>query len=88
MIVTHHNPQVARVVSALERAACEPRRTPRGWQARCPGHEDRHPSLAVAIGRDGRVLIRCWSGCTTVRVLDALGLRWSDLFADSRRCRR
>ena len=74
-----------RVLDALTRAGCSPRAQGRGWQARCPAHEDRNPSLAIARGDDGRVLLRCWSGCGTERVLAALELSWPDLFQGSRR---
>jgi hypothetical protein len=53
----------------------------RKWQARCPAHKDRSPSLSIAEGNDGRVLIRCWAGCDTEAVLKAAGLRMGDLFA-------
>lgn len=58
------------------------RRTGRGkWQARCPAHDDRSPSLSIAEGEGGRVLVRCWAGCDTRDVLSAAGLRWVDLYA-------
>src|ERR1043165_9616683 len=50
-----------------------------GWQARCPGHEDRNPSLSVSEGRDGGVVIHCHAGCPPERVGDALGLQLRDL---------
>ena len=45
-----------------------------------PAHEDRSPSLSIAEGRDGRVLLHCFSGCRPEAILQALGLGWSDLF--------
>jgi hypothetical protein len=56
---------------------------PGRWMAKCPGHPDRTPSLSIATGRDGRVLVRCWAGCDTKAVLNAAGLAWADLFAGS-----
>lgn len=50
------------------------------WLARCPSHDDRHPSLSVAEGDDGRVLIKCWAGCGAGEVLGAAGMTFSDLF--------
>src|SRR3990172_781756 len=50
------------------------------WQAQCPSHEDRHPSLKVREAEDGRVLVKCFSGCQTEDVLAAMGLQWTDLF--------
>lgn len=64
------------VLSRLE----NPRRSPRGWVARCPSHEDRFPSLSVAEGRDGRALVNCFAGCTAEEIVSALGLEMSDLF--------
>jgi hypothetical protein len=51
------------------------------WQARCPAHDDRSPSLSVREGDNGKTLIRCWAGCATADVLRAAGLTWADLFA-------
>jgi len=46
----------------------------------CPAHEDRSPSLSIRENDDGRVLIYCFAGCGAGDVLDAIGLRMSDLF--------
>lgn len=54
----------------------------RGWIARCPAHADRSASLSVAAGDDGRVLIRCFAGCSAVAVVGALGLTLGDLFPE------
>jgi hypothetical protein len=51
------------------------------WQARCPAHPDRSPSLAITEGDEGRVLVRCWVGCDTQAILAALGLTMRDLFS-------
>ena len=50
------------------------------WQACCPAHEDRTPSLSVGVGADGKVLIHCQAGCATEAVLGALGLTPADMF--------
>ncbi|WP_234554937.1 DUF7146 domain-containing protein [Thermus caliditerrae] len=52
------------------------------WTGHCPAHKDRTPSLSIALGQDGRVLLHCFSGCPPEAVLDALGLEWKDLFPD------
>jgi hypothetical protein len=49
------------------------------WQARCPAHDDRHPSLSVALGNRGAVLLHCHAGCDPERVLAAVGLAPCDL---------
>lgn len=56
------------------------RQTSRGFMARCPAHDDRHPSLSVAEGEDGKVLMRCWAGCDVPEILVAIGLTWADMF--------
>jgi hypothetical protein len=55
------------------------KRSGSGWQARCPAHDDRRPSLSIAEGDDGRALVKCHAGCETRAVVEALGLKLSDL---------
>lgn len=65
------------LLSRLERV----RKTGSGrWVARCPAHEDREPSLSVRECDDGTVLIKCFAGCGATDVVEAAGLRLSDLF--------
>ncbi|MFO1076669.1 MAG: hypothetical protein U1E73_02975 [Planctomycetota bacterium] len=55
--------------------------TSRGVRALCPAHADHNPSLDVDLGDDGCVLLACRSArCTTDAILEALGLKKSDLF--------
>lgn len=64
-------------VSRLERV----KRTGRGtWLARCPGHEDRTPSLTVREVEDGRILLHCFAGCDVAAITGALGVELHDLF--------
>jgi len=48
------------------------------WQ--CPAHEDSSPSLSVAVGEDGRALVKCHGGCSTERVPAAVGVDYAVLF--------
>ena len=50
------------------------------WKARCPAHDDRHPSLSIGVGDDGRVLLHCHAGCNQQSIITALGLKTADLF--------
>jgi hypothetical protein len=62
-------------------ASLNARRIGRGkWQAKCPAHGDRSPSLSVAEGQDGRVLVHCFAGCALTQILAALRLTPRDLF--------
>ena len=51
----------------------------KGWIARCPAHEDRHASLSVCIGDEGRTLLKCFAGCENGAIVNALGLTMADL---------
>jgi DNA methylase len=51
------------------------RRSDHGWVARCPAHTDRHPSLSIADGADGRLLLCCFAGCSWSEIRTALEAR-------------
>lgn len=67
---------IDKVLATLDRA----RKTRDGWNARCPAHDDRNPSLSVRAGENGTVLLTCHAGCHTDAVVAAMGLQMSDLF--------
>ncbi|MBK5204104.1 MAG: hypothetical protein JJD98_01440 [Polaromonas sp.] len=52
----------------------------KNFKALCPAHGDKTPSLSVAAGDDGRVLLHCFSGCSVESVVAAVGLAMTDLF--------
>lgn len=54
-----------------------------GWVACCPAHHDRHPSLSIGVGKEGRVLLKCHAGCTADSIVAAIGLSLADLFPAS-----
>ena len=58
---------------------------PGKWQALCPAHDDRRPSLSIKEAEDGRVLLKCWTGCGAAEIVSALGLSLADLFPGDRR---
>jgi len=58
------------VAAALDK----PTRTGSGWQACCPAHEDRTPSLSISDAGD-KVLVHCHAGCDQRAVLAALEAR-------------
>lgn len=59
------------------------KRSGKGYQARCPAHDDNGPSLSLLEGDDGRVLLHCHAGCATEAVVAAMGLSMGDLFPPS-----
>jgi putative DNA primase/helicase len=72
---------INKVLLALRELDCKPRGGGNQWSALCPAHSDRRPSLAIGLGEDARVLLRCHAGCSCTEILDALGLRYWDLHA-------
>ena len=60
--------------------------TGRSGVCRCPAHDDRTPSLSVAEGHDGRLLLRCFTGCSFEDVVAAL--RWRGLLKGTGRTYR
>lgn len=56
------------------------RRVGSGLMARCPAHEDKTASLSISQGADGRVLVKCHTGCATADVLARIGLQMRDLW--------
>ena len=58
------------------------RQTGSGWQAKCPcRNDDNNPSLSIAEGSDGRVLVTCHrgGGCDVNQICTAVGLKVQDL---------
>jgi putative DNA primase/helicase len=70
------NPALENILSRLQKV----KKVGNGWQACCPAHADRDPSLRIDEGKDGRVLLKCFAGCDTKDIVAALGLRMTDLF--------
>lgn len=50
------------------------------WQALCPAHNDKTPSLTITQCKDGTVLVKCWCGCTAKEIVTAINLQLKDLF--------
>lgn len=66
-------------LAALTDYQCQPQSNGAGWKARCPAHDDQNPSLSVATGEDGRVLIHCHADCEPKAICAALQLTLPDL---------
>lgn len=58
------------------------------WMACCPAHDDKDPSLSITEAGDGKVLLKCWAGCTAAEIVEAIGLGLRDLFPDGDRLPR
>jgi hypothetical protein len=75
---------IDRVLERLEAVGANPRQNGKGWNALCPAHADRNPSLSVTNTAEDTVLLNCHAGCSTDAVLKALGLEIAELFAASK----
>lgn len=67
--------RLQQVLSLLRRA----RPSGSEFTACCPAHDDKTPSLTIRLKED-RILLLCHGGCTTDRVVQAMGLSLADLF--------
>jgi hypothetical protein len=77
----------ARVVQRLAERGHKPRMMgPNKADAHCPGHDDAKSSLSIGVGRDGRVLLKCFADCSVEDVLAPIDLTMADLFpADTKK---
>ena len=53
---------------------------PDRWSGRCPAHDDNSPSLSVRETEEGRLLVRCFAGCTFENIIAAAGVDVSAMF--------
>lgn len=53
-----------------------------GWKAKCPAHDDSTASLSIDPGRNGGLVLKCFAGCDTNRILSEAGLSMADLFPE------
>ena len=53
------------------------------WMACCSAHNDRSPSLAIKQTDNGKLLLNCFSGCSVIDILAAIGLELSDLMPEN-----
>lgn len=50
-----------------------------GWQACCPAHADSTPSLSIAEGDNGTILMKCHAGCDITDICAAIDIKPADL---------
>jgi len=58
------------------------RRSGTGYMARCPAHDDKHPSLKIDQA-DGKILLHCFAGCRVEDIVGALGVEMGNLFEEA-----
>lgn len=63
----------ADLYAVLRAMDLKPKRAGKGWQCRCPAHDDSTPSLSASVS-EGRLLLFCHAGCSFEDVRTALGV--------------
>lgn len=53
--------------------------TKSGWNARCPAHDDKNPSLSITAGEKG-ILLHCHAGCDFNEICRLIDIDARDLF--------
>src|SRR5262245_46534018 len=72
----------AEIVDRIMARLLNVRRSAHGATARCPAHDDTQNSLSIGEGKDGRILVHCFVGCSTPDVIEAMGLTMRGLFPE------
>lgn len=66
----------------IEAVFSSAKRHGRGWMAKCPVHDDRKASLSIGTGDDGKILLKCFAGCSLDDIVAAAHLELADLFPE------
>ena len=66
----------------LERLEGVRARGPHQWNAKCPAHADKSPSLSIRETDGGALLLHCFAACAVEDVLGAIGLEFADLYPE------
>lgn len=59
---------------AAEKGLPQPRSTDKGYEACCPAHDDRNPSLGIMVGDEQPLVVSCQRGCTHAEIAEALDI--------------
>ena len=53
-----------------------------GWQAFCPAHDDGKERALSISEKNGRIVLKCFAGCSVEAVVQSVGMSMTDLFED------
>ena len=72
-----HDPAILNAIISGSRAVGAGRNQ---WMGKCPVHDDKHPSMAITLADDGRILVHCHAGCSQEALIAAMRERgwWSN----------
>ena len=64
----------------LTQTRAKPNKGGNGHKGHCPAHQDKSPSLSIAQGNNGGIVIKCHRGCDIDAICAALNIAQADLF--------
>ena len=53
----------------------------KNYLAKCPAHEDNNPSLSVSHGNNGKLLLKCFTGCSIDNICRSLNIEKKTAFS-------
>jgi hypothetical protein len=53
------------------------------FEACCPAHQDKKPSLGITLFDTDKIGLKCWAGCSVSEIVAAVGLELSSLMPES-----
>ena len=59
-----------------------PKKSNNGYITQCPSHDDQNQSLSISESPDGKILLKCFSGCSVEDICTACNIEISDLFPE------
>ena len=62
----------AQELAVLVDASARPKNGQKQVLIRCPGHDDKNPSLSVWIDKKGKAALNCFAGCSHDQILAGL----------------
>ncbi len=64
------------------------KKTSHGYMTCCPAHDDESPSFSVGEAADGKILLKCFSGCSVEDICRSLNIEVAELFGTPKNERR
>ena len=58
------------------------KRVGQGYSVCCPAYDDDNSSLSIKEATDGKILLKCFAGCSSEVICEALGLEMTSLFPE------
>lgn len=60
----------------------QPKKRGKNYSCLCPSHDDKNPSLSISQSHDGKLLLKCHTGCGLENICESLNIKVSELFPE------